>query len=86
VPGTTTLTDVATSTGAKWDGVEVLSGGRILASSQADSSIHIFSGATGHAIIHTQGGPADIAVDTKRNRVAVPVVALNHVEIYDLPR
>jgi hypothetical protein len=24
-------------------------------------------------------------VDTKRNRVAVPVVALNHVEIYQLP-
>ena len=86
VPGTTTLTDLTTSTGAKWDGVEVLSGGRILASSQADSSIHVFDGATGHAIIHTQGGPADIAVDTKRNRVAVPVVALNHVEIYDLPR
>jgi len=86
VPGTTTLTDITTSTGAKWDGVEVLSGGRILASSQADSSIHIFDGAQGHAIIHTQGGPADIAVDTKRNRVAVPVVALNHVEIYDLPR
>jgi len=86
VPGTTTLTDITTSTGAKWDGVEVLSGGRILASSQADSSIHVFDGATGRAIIHTQGGPADIAVDTKRNRVAVPVVALNHVEIYDLPR
>jgi len=86
VPGTTTLSDISTSTGAKWDGVEVLPGGRILASSQADSSIHIFDGATGHAIIHTQGGPADIAVDTKRNRVAVPVVALNHVEIYDLPR
>jgi len=86
LPGTTTLTDIATSTGAKWDGVEVLSGGRILASSQADSSLHLFDGATGHAIIHTQGGPADIAVDTKRNRVAVPVVALNHVEIYDLPR
>ena len=85
-PGTTTLTDVGTSTGAKWDGVEVLPGGRVLASSQADSSIHIFDGATGHAIIHTQGGPADIAVDTKRNRVAVPVVALNHVEIYELPR
>jgi hypothetical protein len=25
-------------------------------------------------------------VDTKRNRVAVPVVALNHVEIYELPK
>ncbi len=86
VPGTTTLTDVSTSTGAKWDGVEVLPGGRVLVSSQADSSVHVFEGTTGHAIIHTQGAPADIAVDTKRNRVAVPVVALNHVEIYELPR
>jgi sugar lactone lactonase YvrE len=85
VPGTTTLTDVGTSTGAKWDGVEVLPGGRVLVSSQADSSIHVFVGGSGHAIIHTLGAPADIAVDTKRNRVAVPVVALNHVEIYQLP-
>ena len=86
VPGTTTLTDVGMSTGAKYDGVEVLSGGRVLVASQADTSLHLFSGASGHAIIHTIGPPADIAVDTKRNRVAVPVVALNHVEIWELPR
>jgi len=85
-PGSSTMTVVGVSTGAKYDGVEVLSGGRVLVSSQADSSLHIFSGNTGHAIIHTLGPPADIAVDTKRNRVAVPVVALNHVEIYELPR
>jgi hypothetical protein len=85
-PGATTVTVVGTSTGAKYDGVEVLSGGRVLVSSQADSSLHLFSGNTGHAIIHTLGPPADIAVDTKRNRVAVPVVGLNHVEIYELPR
>jgi hypothetical protein len=36
-------------------------------------------------VLHTIGPPADIAVDTKRHRVAVPVVALNHVEIYELP-
>ena len=69
-----------------WNGVEVLSGGRVLVASQADTSLHLFSGASGHAIIHTIGPPADIAVDTKRNRVAVPVVALNHVEIYELPK
>jgi hypothetical protein len=86
VPGTTTLTDAGMSTGAKYDGVEVLSGGRVLVASQADTSLHLFSGASGHAIIHTIGPPADIAVDTKRNRVAVPVVALNHVEIYELPK
>jgi hypothetical protein len=85
-PGSSTMTVLGVSTGAKYDGVEVLSGGRVLVSSQADSSLHIFSGNAGHAIIHTLGPPADIAVDTKRNRVAVPVVALNHVEIYELPR
>jgi len=86
VPGTSTLTDAGMSTGAKYDGVEVLSEGRVLVASQADTSLHLFSGSSGHAIIHTLGPPADIAVDTKRNRVAVPVVAMNHVEIYELPR
>jgi hypothetical protein len=86
VPGTSSMTIVGESTGAKYDGVEVLPGGRVLVSSQADSSLHLFSGNSGHAIIHTLGAPADIAVDTKRNRVAAPVVALNHVEIYELPK
>jgi sugar lactone lactonase YvrE len=85
-PGSSTMTVLGVSTGAKYDGVEVLSGGRVLVSSQADSSLHLFSGNAGHAIIKTLGPPADIAVDTKRNRVAVPVVAMNHVEIYELPR
>ena len=86
VPGATTLTDIGMSTGAKYDGVEVLSGGGVLVASQADTSLHLFTGNTGRAIIHTLGPPADIAVDTKRNRVAVPVVALNHVEIWEMPR
>ncbi|HKH91194.1 MAG TPA: hypothetical protein VKA54_05275 [Gemmatimonadaceae bacterium] len=86
VPGATTLTDIGMSTGAKYDGVEVLSGGGVLVASQADTSLHLFTGNAGRAIIHTLGPPADIAVDTKRNRVAVPVVALNHVEIWELPR
>ena len=85
-PGATTLTDIGMSTGARYDGVEVLSGGRILVASQADTSLHVFSGSTGRAVLHTLGPPADIAVDTKRNRVAVPVVAMNHVEIWELPR
>ena len=85
-PGATTLTDISMSTGARYDGVEVLSGGRILVASQADTSLHVFTGSAGRAVLHTLGPPADIAVDTKRNRVAVPVVALNHVEIWELPR
>ena len=84
-PGSSTLTDIGRSGGARFDGVEVLSGGRVLVASQRDSSIHLFTGGTGRAIVRTGGAPADIAVDTRRNRVAVPFVARNLVEIWQLP-
>jgi hypothetical protein len=32
------------------------------------------------------GRPADIGVDTRRGRVAVPYIALNRVDIWALPR
>jgi sugar lactone lactonase YvrE len=83
--GSKTLSVAGTSSGAKYDGVEVLSGDRILVASQKDSSLHLFSVGSGRPIIHTGGAPADIAVDTKRNRVAVPFVDRNLVEIWQLP-
>ncbi|HET9777549.1 MAG TPA: hypothetical protein VFP77_13330 [Gemmatimonadaceae bacterium] len=84
-PGSKTLTEVGSSSSDKFDGVEVLPGGQILASSQGDSSLHLFTGANGRAIIKTGGAPADIAVDTKRNHVAVPFVARSVVEIWQIP-
>ena len=84
-PGVNSLTVVGKGTSNKYDGVEILSADRILVSSQGDSSLHLFSGGTGRAIVHTGGAPADIAVDTKRNRVAVPFVDRNLVEIWQLP-
>ena len=84
-PGTTTMVDALTDPSSKFDGIEVLSPDRVLASSQADTSLHLFVNGIGHSIIKVGGPPADIAVDTKRNRVAVPIVALNRVEIYQLP-
>ena len=84
--GSKTLSEIGKSTGAKYDGVEILSGNRVLVASQADSSLHLFSGGTGRPIIRTGGAPADIGVDTKRNRVAVPFVDRNLVEIWQLPR
>jgi sugar lactone lactonase YvrE len=83
--GSRTLSQVGASGGSKFDGVEVLSGDRVLVASQGDSSLHLFSGGTGRPIIHTGGAPADIAVDTKRNRVAIPFVDRNLVEIWQLP-
>jgi sugar lactone lactonase YvrE len=86
VPGSKTLSDIGRSAATKFDGVEILSGDRVLVSSQSDSSLHVFAGGADHSIIHTGGAPADIAIDTKRNRVAVPFVDRNMVEIWDLPR
>jgi sugar lactone lactonase YvrE len=83
--GSKTLNQIGRSGGSKFDGVEVLSGGRVLVASQADSSLHLFAEGIGRPIIHTGGAPADIAVDTKRNRVAVPFVDRNLVEIWQLP-
>jgi hypothetical protein len=83
--GSRTLSVIGGSSGAKYDGVEMLSGERVLVASQADSSLHLFAGGSGHVIIRTGGAPADIAVDTKRNRVAVPFVDRNLVEIWQLP-
>jgi sugar lactone lactonase YvrE len=85
VPGSKTLTEIGRSGGRKFDGVEVLSGGRVLVASQGDSSLHVFNGGTGQSVIKVGGDPADIAVDTKRNRVAVPFIARNLVEIWALP-
>ena len=84
-PGSKTLSVAGRSGGGSFDGVEVLSGNRVLVSSQRDSSLYIFTGGIGRAIIHTGGAPADIAVDTKRNRVAAPFVGRNMVEIWQLP-
>jgi hypothetical protein len=83
--GGKTLNDFAKSAATKFDGVEILSGDRVLVSSQSDSSLHLFRGGSDHAIIHTGGAPADIAIDTKRNRVAVPFVDRGIVEIWKLP-
>lgn len=83
--GNAAMTEIGRSGGAKFDGVEILSGGRVLVASQADSSIHLFVGGRGRAIIKTGGAPADIAVDTRRNRVAIPFISRNLVEIWQLP-
>src|SRR6185503_3643111 len=85
-PGTKTVSDAGKGASTKYDGVEILSGGRVLVSSQGDSSLHLFTGGTGKPIIKIGGAPADIAVDTKRNRVAVPFVDRSAVEIWQLPK
>lgn len=79
------LEAVATIPGANMDGVEVLAGGAILVASQSDSALYLIENGAARVVARTTGRPADIGVDTRRGRVAVPYIALNLVEIYALP-
>ena len=70
--------------GSKIDGIETL-GADVIYAMQSDSTIRLFDGTNSLAIIKTDGKPADIAVDTKRRRVAVPYIALDRVDIWEIP-
>ena len=85
-PGDTTRTDLARGIG-RFDGVEALDDGRILYTCWNDSSLHVLSaGGKDARIVRNLFQPADIGVDTRRNRVAIPVAARDQVEIYDIPK
>lgn len=70
--------------GGNFDGIEIINGVWLIAS-QVDSSLHAHGEEASGIVIKTPGRPADIGVDTKRLRVAVPYIALNRVDIWQLP-
>lgn len=69
----------------KFDGVERLPDGRLLVTCWTDSSLHLIDGARDERIIRDLWQPADLGVDTRRNRVAIPLVLQGRVEIWELP-
>ncbi|MBT8136924.1 MAG: hypothetical protein KJO54_07935 [Gammaproteobacteria bacterium] len=73
----------AFSGGSNYDGVEVVDG-QIITASQGDTSLHILTDGTDRSAIKLPGKPADIAIDTRRQRVAVPYVSLHQVDIIPL--
>ncbi len=81
----TTLTTEGSVSGAQLDGVEVVEGGALIISSQADSSLHAVSNGSDRVIAELDGRPADIGYDSRRGRIAVPYIARNLVEIWELP-
>lgn len=86
------VTEVAVSGGAFFDGIEVV-GERVVVASQADSSLHVVrlrrvdaeELPTTSILVRVPGEPADIAVDDRRGRVAVPYIALDRVDVWRLP-
>ena len=76
--------DVLRHGSGKLDGVEVLASGALLFSSWADSSIHLLDGGRDRQLIREVPEAADIGVDTRRNRVAVPLSTLDRVQLWSL--
>lgn len=75
---------VNATSGGNFDGIEFVDG-RLIAASQSDSSLHVVGSEEDMILIHVPGPPADIGLDTRRNQVAVPYIALNRVDIWQLP-
>jgi sugar lactone lactonase YvrE len=83
-PGTKTLKAVAETQG-QVDGLEVIGGSRILYTSWTDSTLNLLDN---HKVTPGDGklpSPADIGIDTKRNRVAIPLLMEDRVEFRPLP-
>lgn len=81
--GDTKPTVVASGPGG-YDGLEVLPDGRILVTSWSDSSVSVVEGTGLRKLIAGVSAPADIGIDTKRMRVALPRFELGTVEIWSL--
>jgi hypothetical protein len=64
--------------------VEVLRDGTILFSSWADSSIHALRDGHDQPIIREVPVAADIGVDTRRQRLAIPLSMLGRVQLWDI--
>lgn len=70
--------------GGRLDGIEPWKGGLLIAS-QDDQAIWLWHPDGSRRLMNTPGRPADIGVDTRRNRIAVPYIALDRVDIRALP-
>jgi hypothetical protein len=84
-PSDSTLQDFITvGSGGNFDGIEPYNGS-FLVSSQNDSSLYLISNSEeSKALIKTGPEPADIALDTKRDQVAIPYIELDRVDIWQL--
>jgi sugar lactone lactonase YvrE len=81
-PGDKAPSVIAKGAGA-FDGV-VFAGGKLLVSSWSDSTVSSYETGQEVKVITGVPSPADIGYDAKRNRVLVPILAGNRVEVWQL--
>lgn len=83
--GDSTRTVLAQGKG-RFDGLELLDDGRMLVTCWNDSTVHAFGpGGRDEPIVRHLSQPADLGLDTRRHRIAVPLGMLGRVEIWQLP-
>ena len=83
-PGSRATVPLGTTAG-QLDGVEILDAQRLLITSWADSSLDVFQNGAASVAYKDLPSPADIGLDTKRNRVAIPLLMENRVEFRAVP-
>jgi sugar lactone lactonase YvrE len=79
--GTDTVAVVGSGPGGH-DGLVILNDGRVLFSSWADSSLHVFDNGASTKVRSGLNTPADIGYDPRRGIVAVPRFADNRIEFW----
>lgn len=70
--------------GGNMDGLESWHGGLLIAS-QTDQAIWFVRDGEAKILVRTPGRPADIGLDPSGRRLAVPYIALDRVDIWQLP-
>jgi sugar lactone lactonase YvrE len=70
----------------KFDGLEFLPDGRWIVASWNDSSVLALDGKNFRRLTSEVWMPADIGVDTRRNRIAIPSTIMDRLELWQLPR
>ena len=70
----------------RFDGVEVLGDGTLLVTGWNDHALHMITpDGTDRRIVGALTQPADIGIDTRRNRVAIPQAPRGIVDVWTLP-
>jgi sugar lactone lactonase YvrE len=82
-PGDKDVESIGTGPGQQ-DGVVVLPDGRLVATSWADSSLFVLENGQAKTVAQGIPSPADIDVDPKDSRIAVPQLMANTVQFWEV--
>jgi hypothetical protein len=83
-PGDHDIESIGSGPGQQ-DGVAFLPDGRLLVTSWTDSSLFVLENGQPQRVASKVPSPADIDVDARASRVAVPLLMENRVEFWELP-